>query len=143
MVRVERKIDIKASQKRIYDILEDASLGARWNVAANEITQISEGKFAVKSTVGDFTSIRTETIEPDKISMRIEGGIFTGMGYMLNTKGDMVEATLWGEFDDEKNEKILVRAAELLLKGLKNFAEFLEEGGSPDDFDKKQITVTP
>ena len=143
MVRVERKIDIRASQKRIYDVLDDASLGPKWNVAANEITQISEGKFAVKSTVGDFTSIRTETIEPDKISMGIEGGIFKTMGYMLNTKGDMVEATLWGEFDDEKNEKILVRAAELLLKGLKNFAEFLEEGGNPDDFDKKQITVTP
>lgn len=55
----------------------------------------------------------------------------------------MVNVTIWGEFDDKKNEKILVKAAELLLKGLKNFAEFLEEGGKVDDFDKKQITVVP
>lgn len=143
LVRVERNIEINASQRKIFDILDDASLGAKWNLAANEITQISEGKFAVKSTVGDFTSIRTETVEPNKISMRIEGGVFNSMGYILNPKGDMVNATIWGEFDDEKNEKMLVKAAELLLKGLKNFSEFLEEGGNPDDFDKKQITVAP
>jgi len=143
LVRVERKIEINATQKRIFDILDDAMLGPKWNLALNELTKISEDTYEAKSTVGDFTSIRTETVEPDKISMRIEGGIFNAMGYILNPKGDMVEATIWGEFDDEKSEKMLVKAAELLLKGLKNFAEFLEEGGNQDDFDKKQMMVTP
>ena len=55
----------------------------------------------------------------------------------------MVEATIWGEFDDEKNEKILVKSVEILLKGLKNFAEFLPSSRNSDDFDKKQITVSP
>jgi len=143
LVRVERNIEINTSQKRVFDILDDAMLGPKWNLAINELTKISENTYAAKSTVGDFTSIRTETVEPDKISMRIEGGVFNSMGYILNPKGDMVNATIWGEFDDEKNEKMLVKAAEILLKGLKNFAEFLEDGGNPDDFDKKQITVTP
>lgn len=138
MPRVDRKIEISASQKRIFDILDDAMLGPKWNLALNELTEISENIYAAKSTVGDFTSIRTETVEPEKISMRIEDGIFNSMGYILNPKGDMVEATIWGEFDDEKNEKILVRSADILLKGLKNFAEFIEEGGNPDDFDKKK-----
>ena len=137
LVRVERNNEINASQKRIFDILDDAMLGPKWNLALNELTKISEDTYAAKSTIGDFTSIRTETVEPDKISMRIEGGVFNSMGYILKPKGDMVEATIWGEFDDEKNEKILVKAAEILLKGLKNFAEFLEEGGNPDDFNKK------
>jgi len=143
LVRVERNIEINTSQKKVFDILDDAMLGPKWNLAVNELTKISENTYAAKSTVGDFTSIRTETVEPDKISMRIEGGVFNSMGYILNPKGDMVNATIWGEFDDEKNEKMLVKAAEILLKGLKNFAEFLEDGGNPDDFDKKQITVTP
>ena len=143
MARIEREIEINAPQKSIFDVLDDAQLGPKWNLSANEITEISEGKYAVKSTVGDFTSIRTETVEPERISFRVEGGIFNSMGYILSPKGDMVEAKLWGEFDDEKNEKILLRAGEILLKCLKNFAEFLEEGGDPEEFDKKQITVAP
>jgi len=143
LARVEREIEINAPQKSIFDILDDNTIAARWNLPVNEITEISEGKYKVKSTIGDFTSIRTETIESERLSMRIEGGIFTSMGYILSPKGDMVEVKLWGEFEDEKNEKILVRAGETLLKCLKNFSEFIEEGGAPEDFDKKQITVAP
>ena len=143
LARVEREIEINAPQKSIFDILDDTEIAARWNLPVNEITEISEGKYAVKSTIGDFTSIRTETIESERLSMRIEGGIFTSMGYILSPKGDMVEVKLWGEFEDEKNEKILVRAGETLLKCLKNFSEFIEEGGDLEDFDKKQITVAP
>ena len=65
------------------------------------------------------------------------------MGYLLSPKGDITEALLWGEFDDEKNEKILVKAGEVLLECLKNFAEYLEDGGNPDEFDKKQIIIAP
>ena len=143
MARVEREIEIGASQKRIFDILDDTKLAPKWNLPVNEISEISEGKWTVKSTVGDFTSIRTETVDPNKLSMRIEGGIFNSMGYFLSPKGDKVEVKLWGEFDNEKNEKILVKTGELLLQSLKNFSEFIEEGGNPDDFDKKQITVAP
>ncbi|MHA1986467.1 MAG: SRPBCC family protein [Promethearchaeota archaeon] len=143
MARVEREIEISAPQKRIFDILDDPLLAPKWNLPVNEMTEISEGRYAVKSTIGDFTSIRTETIEPEKLSMRIEGGIFNSMGYILSPKGDIVEVKLWGEFEDEKNEKILLRAGETLLKCLKNFSEFLEEGGDPEEFDKKQITVAP
>lgn len=141
--RVERNVEINAPQKNIFNILKNTMLGPKWNLAVKEITKISETEYDVKSTVGDFKTIRTETIDPDKISMKIEGGIFTSMGYILKPKGDMVEATIWGEFDNEDNEKILVKAGELLLQCLKNFAEFLEEGGNPDDFDKKQITIAP
>jgi hypothetical protein len=143
MARVEREIEINAPQKNIFDILDDTKIAPKWNLPVNEISEISEGRWAVKSTIGDFTSIRTESVDPEKLSMRIEGGIFNSMGYILSPKGDMAEVKLWGEFEDEKNEKILVRAGETLLKCLKNFAEFLEEGGDPAEFDKKQITVAP
>lgn len=143
MARIERNIEISAPQERIFEVLDDTLSSIKWNLATNEITEISEGKYSVKSTVGDFTTIRTETIKPNKLSLKIEGGIFNSMGYILSPKGDMVDVKLWGEFDDEKNEKILLNAGEILLKGLKTFAEFLEDGGNPDDFNKKQITVAP
>ncbi|HDZ18051.1 MAG TPA: hypothetical protein ENH75_07165 [archaeon] len=143
MPRVERKIEIDAARGNVFEILDDTHMGPKWNLAATEVNEISEGKFAVKSTVGDFTTIRTETIENEKISLKIEGGIFTSMGYILTPKGDKVEATIWGEFDDEKNEKLLLKAGEILLESLKRYAEFLEVGGNPEDFNKKQITVAP
>ena len=79
MARIEREIEINAPQKSIFDVLDEAQLGPKWNLSINEITEISEGKYAVKSTVGDFTSIRTETVESERISFRIEGGIFNAM----------------------------------------------------------------
>lgn len=79
LVCVERNIEINASQKRIFDILNDILLGPKWNLALNELTKISDNIYAAKFTVGDFISTRTETVEPDKISMKIKGGIFTLM----------------------------------------------------------------
>jgi len=142
-VRVERHIDIEATSKRIFDTLNDTLMSPKWNLATTEVSKISEGKFAIKSTVGDFTTIRTETIENERISLNIEGGIFKSMGYILNPKENLVDVTIWGEFDDEKNEKILTKAGELLLESLKSYVVFIEEGGIPDDYDKKQITVAP
>ncbi|MHA1491074.1 MAG: hypothetical protein ACTSRI_15675 [Promethearchaeota archaeon] len=136
MVRIERKIEIKASQKSVYDILADTMGAIKWNITAKEITEISEGKYAMKSTVGDFTTIRTERVENERLSVKIEGGIFNALGYILSPKGDMVEVTLWGEFDDPENEKILLKAGEILLKSLKKYVEYIEEGGDPEKFDK-------
>ena len=141
--RAERKIEIDAPVKSVFDILDNIKDSARWNLAVSEIPEISDGKFDVKSTVGDFKLFRGETIKNEKLSLKIEGGIFSSMGYLLSPKGDITEALLWGEFDDEKNEKILVKAAEVLLECLKNFAEYLEDGGDPAEFDKKQITIAP
>jgi len=141
--RTEIKIEINAPVKIVFDILDDIKDSARWNLAVSEIPEISDGKFDVKSTVGDFLLFRGETIKNEKLSLKIEGGIFSSMGYLLSPKGDITEALLWGEFDDEKNEKILVKAGEVLLECLKNFAEYLEDGGDPDEFDKKQIKIAP
>lgn len=143
MPRIERKIKINAPIKRVFDILDDAKIGPKWNVAMNSLKEIEDGTYEVKSTVGDFTSIRDERVENKKISMKIEGGIFTGMGYNLSSKEGGTEVMLWGEFKDPKNEKMLTKAGELLLEGLKKCAEYLEKGGDIKKFDKKQKSVSP
>jgi hypothetical protein len=59
------------------------------------------------------------------------------IGYNLKPKGDIVETTIWSEFDDASQEPILGIAAEMLLKSLKKYAEFLDSGGNPEEFSKK------
>jgi len=62
----------------------------------------------------------------------------SAIGYVLSPKGDSVEVMIWGEFDNEKMEKAMGKAGEIFIESLKKFAEFLEEGGNPDDYDKKK-----
>ena len=138
LVRIERKIEIKTSPKKIYDILNNDDLETVWNIIVNESTTIATDKYSIKSTVGDFISTITERLENEKISYSMEGSAFSKMGYIVSPKGDGSEVTIWGEIVDEKQEKMLVKAAEILLEGLRKFADFMEEGGNPDEFDKKK-----
>ena len=109
MVHIERKIEINSSQKRVFDILDQPEKFPIWNITVNDVEIIEPGKKGlVKSTVGNFTSTRTETVQNKSISYIIDGGVFNKMGYVLASKGDRTEATLWAEFDDASQEKILL-----------------------------------
>jgi len=138
MTRIERKIEIKTSPKKIYDILNNDELETVWNITVNESTTLAPDKYSIKSTVGDFISNVTERVENEKISFSTEGSAFSELGYIMSPKGSGSEVTIWGEIEDEKQEKMLMKAAEILLEGLKKFADFLEDGGNPDEFDKKK-----
>ncbi|MBA7647107.1 hypothetical protein ES703_54877 [subsurface metagenome] len=134
---------MNATAKTIYDILMNDDLEAKWNLTVNENISIGPDKWEVKSTIGDLTSIRIEAKENERITFDIEGSIFNRLGYILKSKGDTTKAVCWGEFEDVKNKKLLESAGGILLEGLKRFAEFIEEGGDPERFNKKELTVTP
>jgi uncharacterized protein YndB with AHSA1/START domain len=137
MPKVERTIDIAASQDKIWQIVDDDDDYARWNIVVNEVTKLGEGNYFFKTNVGDITSTRVETVPPERLSATQEGSPMTSLGYSLKPKGDAVEATIWAEFDDASQESILGIAGEMLLKSLKKYAEYLEAGGNPDEFSKK------
>ncbi len=143
MARVEIKMKADASAKTIYNILMNDKLETKWNLTVNENISIGTNKWEVKSTIGDLTSTRVEEVENKRVTFEIVGSIFTKMGYILRSKGNKTKVMCWGEFDDEKNTKILESAGGVLLEGLKRFSEFVEKGGDPESFDKKQLTVTP
>ncbi|MFX1309550.1 MAG: hypothetical protein ACFE9M_08740 [Promethearchaeota archaeon] len=138
MAKLERKVEINTSPSKIYNILNDDSLETVWNITVNESTEIGTDKYSVKTTVGDLISTITERLPDERISFAIEGGPFNKMGYILTPKGNDTEATIWAEFEDEKQEKILAIAGEMLLESLKKFAEYREAGGSIEEFDKKK-----
>jgi hypothetical protein len=138
MAKLERKIEINTTPEKIYGILNDPSLQTIWNITVNESTEIGTDKYSVKSTVGDLISTIIERSQDERISYAMEGGPFDKMGYILTPKGDGTEATIWAEFEDEKQEKILAIAGEMLLESLKKFTEYREAGGAIEEYDKKK-----
>ncbi|MFX0064317.1 MAG: SRPBCC family protein [Candidatus Hermodarchaeota archaeon] len=136
MPKRERKIEIDASAKRVFDILSDGPNAPKWNVTVDEYSAITDEKAQVKTTVGDMTATTTEAIENKKITMAIEGSFMTAMGYIITPKGGGVEVTVWGEYEDEEHVEIMEQAGEVLLESLKKYAEYLEAGGNPDEYQK-------
>jgi len=142
-MRMEKKIEIKSSPKRIYDILIDAEIITKWNIGVDEIKDKEEGKeFHLKSSIGDIIIVDWEQVENESATWHMKDSIMNSIGYILEPKGDIVETTLWADMDSEKLAKGYEKVGELTLKALKNFVDFLEEGGDPEDFDKKQIMVS-
>ncbi|MFX0042388.1 MAG: SRPBCC family protein [Candidatus Hodarchaeota archaeon] len=137
MPRVEKTVEIAASQDKIFKIIDDDDNYAKWNIVVNEVKKLGEGNYFFKTNVGDITSTREETDPPNSLWATQEGSPMKSIGYVLKPKGDVVEATIWSEFDDPGQEQILGIAGEMLLKSLKKYAEFLETGGNPDEFNKK------
>ena len=108
-----------------------------WNLVVNEIKEIKPGTYFSKTTIGDTTSTRTETLPPERISTKQEGSMMKGMGYVLKPARNNTDATIWAEFDNPDNKKILLSAGKVFLKSLKKYAEFLEQGRKPEEFKKK------
>lgn len=143
-MRMERKIEIKSDPKTIYDILIDADIITKWNPGVNEITEREEGKeFFLKSSIGDIKIVDWEQVENKSATWHMKDSDMNSIGYILEPKGDIVETTLWVDVDDEKKAKGWDKVGELTLKALKNFVDFLEEGGDPEDFDKRQLAISP
>ena len=138
MPRVEKKVDISAPQEKIFKIIDEDRDYARWNIVVNEVTELGPGNYFFKTNVGDVTSTRIETNPPESLSATQEGSPMTSLGYVLKSKGDVVEATIWAEFDDPEQESMLGIAGEMLINSLKKYAEYLETGGNPDEYNKKK-----
>jgi len=109
----------------------------------NVIEKEEGQKFLLKSDVGDILIVDTESVENEHVTWRMENSDMNSIGYIIEPKGDLTEITIWTEFENKKLRKGYEKVADLVLKGLKNYVDFLEEGGDPEDFDKKQLMVSP
>ncbi len=104
--------------------------------------KIEEGKFLVKSKIGEITVIREEIVPNEKFVVKQEGSPLKSVEYNLFSKGDSVEVIIRAEPKIEKRLENVERAGEMFLKSLKAYAEYLESGGNPDNFNKKEILVS-
>lgn len=112
-------------------------------MALDEVIQKEEGqKFLLKSSIGDILIVDTETVENEHVIWYMENRDIDSIGYIVEPKGDLTEVTIWTDFENKKLKKGYEKTADLVLKGLKNYVDFLKEGGDPEDFDKKQLMVS-
>ncbi|MFX1329802.1 MAG: SRPBCC family protein [Promethearchaeota archaeon] len=143
MPKIERSIEINAPSNNVWKVLTDLTLIPKWNITVKEIKETEPQKGSVKSTVGDFTYKLTELVENKNLTAEVDHPDFNGYGYVLSEKGDITKLSYWEDFKIITHEKIQARALEILLKEIKKFAEYLEDGGEPDEYDRRQILVKP
>ncbi len=143
MPKVESKIEINTPSKKIWEVLRNSEFSPKWNLTIKEVTELGSDKYSVKSTTGDYIATITDRIENKRVSVEVENPDFNGYGYILKEKGDTTELSYWVDYKSVKHEKILKRTHKILLNGLKNFVEYLKDGGDPDEYEAKQILGKP
>ncbi|MFX0072096.1 MAG: hypothetical protein ACFFAO_13490 [Candidatus Hermodarchaeota archaeon] len=136
--QLTRTRDVNASAETIFKIVDDDINYPLWNIVINETIELGPGKYHFKTNVGDVYSTRMETIQNKRVYAKQEGSPITGFAYDLNPKGDTVEVTITAEFEDPNQEPILGMAGDVFADCLKKYAEYIEAGGNPAEYDKKK-----
>lgn len=136
MPTTEKKIEIKASVEKVYEILNDYMGLPRWNIVVNEIKQLESKKYFLKTNVGDVTNIEIENIPREKMTSIQEGSPMKKIGYIFEPKGDVTIVTMWTEFELEDQRMIMEMAGDLFLKSLKVYIDYLGAGGNPEEYKK-------
>ncbi|MCK4383725.1 MAG: hypothetical protein KAW66_10555, partial [Candidatus Lokiarchaeota archaeon] len=56
--------------------------------------------------------------------------------YIFEPKGDTTVVTMWAEFELEDQREVMEMAADLFLKSLKVYIDYLNAGGNPEEYKK-------
>lgn len=136
MPKLERTIELKAPVKKIYEILNDYMSLPVWNIVVNEIKQLEPKKYFLKTNVGDIMNIEIENVPEEKMTSIQEGSPMEKIGYIFEARGSDTKVTLWAEFELENQKSILEMAADLFLKSLKVYVDFIMAGGNSNEYKK-------
>lgn len=143
MPRLERKIGIESSPEKIYKIITDGIITPKWNPAVSGIIELENKNSKLDTDLGSITIINTETEENKSATWNMQHSKMNSIGYVLfPKKAKTTEVNIWTEFNDKKQMKLFKKIANQVLSGLKNYAEYLEKGGDPEDFNKWAL-LTP
>ena len=138
MPKLERKIKIESSPEKIYNIIKDGVNTPIWNPTVNAIS--FEDQITQLET--DFGGLKIVNAEYDKnksTTWFMEKSNMNSIGYILTPKKEATEVTLWTEFDDKKRSKLFKKNSDLVLRGLKKYANFLKNGGNSDQYNKWEL----
>ena len=142
MPRLERKIGIKTTPDKIFNIVTDRMETPRWNPTVSGISSITDEKIQLETDVGPITIVDVETEENKSATYHMEKSDMSLMGYIITPKSNNTEVKIWTEFANKKLSKLYKKTADLALAGLKKYAEFIEEGGNPKHYEKSEILAS-
>lgn len=136
MPKLERSIEINAPVKKVYEILNDYMSLPIWNIVVNEIKQLEPKKYFLKTNVGDIVNIEIENVPEKKMTSIQEGSPMEKIGYIFQSSGSDTTVTIWSEFELENQKSILEMAADLFLKSLKVYVDYIMAGGKSKEYKK-------
>ncbi|MFX1590127.1 MAG: SRPBCC family protein [Promethearchaeota archaeon] len=143
MPKLERKIEIKSTPEKIYNIVIDGLNTPKWNPIVTAVTPIEDDKIQLETDIGGITIINTETDENKSVTWHMEKSDMNSIGYILTPTQEATKVKIWTEFDDKKLSKLYKKEADSILTGLKNYVDFVENGGNPDLYKKWEVLTTP
>ncbi|TFG12219.1 MAG: SRPBCC family protein [Promethearchaeota archaeon] len=136
MPRIEKKRLLDAPVEKVYEILNDYNSLPIWNIVVNEVSEMEPKKYFLKTNVGEITNTEIENIPQIKMTSTQEGSPMEKIGYIFESKGNKTEVTIWTEFELENQKSVLDIAADLFMKSLVAYIDFIMAGGSPEDYKK-------
>ncbi|MHA1467147.1 MAG: hypothetical protein ACTSP6_03595, partial [Promethearchaeota archaeon] len=71
-MRLEKKIEIKSSVSKIYEVVRDEDVVSLWNPSVDSVSQPSEDKFLLKTSVGDLNIVSWETVENERATWTLD-----------------------------------------------------------------------
>ena len=136
MPKLEMKRELKAPVEKVYGILNDYMGLPIWNIVVKEIEQLEPKKYFIKSNVGDIINIEIENIPNERMTSIQEGSPMEKIGYIFKPLVDKTEVILWTEFELENQRSVLEIAADLFLKSLNVYVDYIMAGGNPEEYKK-------
>ncbi len=141
MPRIEKKHILNAPVEKVYNILNDYLSLPVWNIVVNEVTEMEPKKYFLKTNVGDIINTEIENIPLKKMTSTQEGSPMEKIGYIFESKDEKTEVTIWTEFELESQMSVLDIAADLFMKSLVVFIDFIMTGGTPEEYEKNFETI--
>ncbi|MFX0101787.1 MAG: SRPBCC family protein [Candidatus Hodarchaeota archaeon] len=141
MPKVEATLITDVPAKQVYDIICDYMHLHVWNIVVNGVEQVEKDKFDKKflfdTNVGPVLNTVIEEVSPTISTSIQEDSAMEKIGYIVTSMDDgKTNVKLWAEFELEDNRFVLEMAAELFLKSLKVFLDYIQAGGNPEEYEK-------
>ena len=141
--KLERKIKIESIPENVFKIVTDGFNTPKWNPAVDSVIEIEDKKFKLETDLGPITINKIEADENKSTTWYTESSTMNIIGYNLTRKKEKeTEVAIWTEYDDKSQSKLFKQTADSILKGLKNYVEYIERGGDPDTYKKWEFLTT-